>query len=347
MIRLVVTALCVAGMAGAPPELATALAAPSVVAVQTSWQGWVRDDRTGEVFGGAKGYHVTAECGGAVVGGAGLVATAGHCVDDGKEGLLDRAVAELTTLGRVRDPALARRQLAEHAVVEGPRTGSQVVRRVTVTRGGDSVAATVAGAVAEDDLALLQVPWRGLPALAVAPGGVPVGAGVLAAGRPPEEFRQVRVVRRAAPFFEVTAPTVSGGPVVDTRGRLVGVASRGVSVSAGLADLLRGRHAGLGAVDRDYRTGLEAYFAGDYDRAVEYLNAVLGAAPGNEQARRYRDRAAARGGSAPGSGLSIALVVACGVLAAGSGVAGVVIAARRRRADMDTPPYGFPVEPYP
>lgn len=344
MIRLVITALCAAGLVGGPTEHATAVALPSVVVVSTSWQGWVRDEQTGEVFGGTKGYRYTATCGGAVVDGDGFVATAGTCVGDGKNGLLDLAVADLTAVGRVRDRTLARQQLAEHAVVEGARTGSPVQPRVEVTRDGDSVPATVA---AQGDVALLHVPWRGLPALEVAAGDVPVGAPVLVLGHVADgsmpTVADAHVTRRHAPFFEINAPGTNGGPVVDLRGRLVGVVSQDVSVSA----VSLGGDIGLGPVDRDYRTGLDAYFAGDYDKAVEYLDAVLGASPGNTQARQYRDLAVSHGGSTAGNGLLIAFIVVCGVIAVGSGAAGTVLATRRRRTDMDTPPYGLPMEPLP
>src|SRR5262245_51984725 len=102
MIRLVVTALCMGLTAGPSGVQATAIAEPSVVFVATSWQGWVRDTRTGEVFGGTDGYRFTSECGGAVIDADGLVVTAGHCVDSGKDELLDRAVADLAAVGRVR-----------------------------------------------------------------------------------------------------------------------------------------------------------------------------------------------------------------------------------------------------
>lgn len=349
MIRLVVTALC-AGLAVGPPQ-APAVALPSVVFVDTSWQGWVRDTQSGEVFGGTRGYRFTTSCSGAVVAGDGLVVTAAQCVDAGTDRLLDLAVADLAAVGRVRDRALARQQLAEHAVTEGVKTGSPVARHVRVTLGhdvGPAIVGTVAG-----DLAVLQVPRGGLPALEVASGDVPVGASVFVLGRPADgsapTSASARVVGRDGAALQLSAPTPSGGPVVDTRGRLVGVATRDATVTgpAAVAGLLRDKHIGLGPVDRDFRTGLDAYFAGDYDKAVEYLDAVHAATPANEQARRYRDLAAARGGTAPGGGLLLASLVAAALVATASGGAVIVLANRRRRAMMDTPPYGFRMEPLP
>jgi serine protease Do len=109
---------------------------------------------------------------------------------------------------------------------------------------------------------------------------------------------------------------MSGGPVVDTRGRFVGVISQlspGETQSFNLASaaetltaVLRGKavDAALKPVGRDCRTGLAAYFAGDYDDAVEYLDAVLAVTSGQPQATRYRDLAVARGGEPSGNALS-------------------------------------------
>jgi hypothetical protein len=146
------------------------------------------------------------------------------------------------------------------------------------------------------------------------------------------------------------------------RGRVVGVISQlspGETQSFNLAaaaktltGLLRdkGVQDALGPTDRDYRTGLDAYFSGDYDTAVEFLDAVLATTPTHSQARRYRDLAAQRGGEVSGDGLLIVLVVACAAVALAAGAAGLTLALRGRRrrlvAAMNalTPPYGIPVQ---
>lgn len=353
MIRLAVAALCVTGlMPGGTEAHAAAIALPSVMVVSTSWQGWVRDERTGEVLGGADGYRFTTSCSATVIDGDGLLATAAHCVDDSSDGLLVMALADLDALGRVRDDDLARQQLAEHAVFEGPRTGSPVSRRVQVRRGAEVVPATVVDVADDGDVAVLEVPWRGLPSVEVATGDVPVDAPVAVLGHLGDDTaplsEDARVVARDGPFFTLDAPAMNeGGPVVDGRGRLVGVVSKQRTVSAALPTLLRGKDIELGPVDRDYRTGIDAYYAEDYDTAVEYLDAVLRAAPHNAPAREYRDAAVAAGGVAANGGLLLAFLVVCGAIAAGAGAAGIVMVTRRRRADMDTPPYGLLMEPFP
>jgi serine protease Do len=378
MMRLLLAlALCLpaAPAAVSPEEQAAAIARPAIVYIRTSWHGWVRDVRTGEVFGGAGGYRLTTACSGAVISRDGYVATASHCVADGEGFLLDMAVAELAGLGRVRDPALARQQLAEHAVAEGAEPGSPIGRDIQVEWDSDVAPATVVDLVAptEGDIAVLDVPRSNLPAVELATGDVPVGTPVLAIGypastdeatdptlEPSSKNGQVSNHRGqdGHPFLEISAAVthgMSGGPVVDMRGRVVGVISQlspgetqsfNLAASAEtLAELSRGKDA-LGPTDRNYRTGLEAYFAGDHDTAVEYLDAVLAAVPGHPQATRYRDLAAERGG-VPSSGDStfVVLISVCAGVAVLTGAAGVTLVARRRRLLMNapTPPYGFPI----
>jgi serine protease Do len=383
MMRLLLAlALCLpaAPAAASPEEQAAAIARPAIVFVRTSWHGWVRDIRTGEVFGGAEGYRLTTACSGAVISGDGYVATASHCVathaDGGGEGLLlDMAAAELAELGRVRDPALARQQLAEHAVAEGAEPGDPIGQDIQVERDGDVAPATVVRLVAptEGDVAVLDVPRSNLPAVELATGDVPVGTPVLAIGypastgeatdptlEPSSKNGQVSNHRGqdGHPFLEISAAVthgMSGGPVVDMHGRVVGVISQlspgetqsfNLAASAAtLAELTQGKDA-LGPTDRNYRTGLEAYFAGDHDTAVEYLDAVLAAVPDHPQATRYRDLAAERGGvPSSGAGMLVVLISVCAGVAVLTGAAGVMLVARRRRLLMTapTPPYGFPI----
>jgi S1-C subfamily serine protease len=387
MIRALVALLLLnLGQPASPEEQAAAVARPAIVHITTSWQGWVRDKRTGEIFGGVEGYKLTSSCSGAVINGDGYVATAAHCVDRGVDGggggLLDMAVAELTSVGRVRDQAKARQQLAENAVIEGAKTDSPIGRRIQVERMTERGRKDIAPATVVDmaaplkgDVAVLKVPRRGLPALEVATDEAAVGTPILAIGypastdevtdptlEPSNKNGQISSHRTqdGQPYLEISAAVthgMSGGPVVDTQGRLVGVISQlspGESQSFNLAAeartltrVLRGKRveARLGAPDRDYRTGLKAYYDGDYDTAFEYMDAVMAAAP-NPQAKRFRDLAAERGGSAGGgNGVLVVLIAVSAGIAVLSGVAGFVLAARQRRAAMaaPTPPYGFPI----
>lgn len=375
MIRLLLAGAALAGAVHTQPasleEQAAAIARPAVVFVKTFWQGWVRDERTGEVFGGAEGYRFTTSCSGAVINGDGYIATASHCVDPGVDGggagLVDLAVADLAAAGRVRDQALARKQLAEHAEFEGAEKGSEITRRIQVQRATGPDKQDIAPAVvvdlvvpAEGDVAVLKVPRSGLPAIEVSTDDVPVGAPILAIGypastdeatdptlEPSSKNGQVSNHRTqdGHPFLEVSAAVtngMSGGPVVDARGRLVGVISQrspgesqSFNLAAGAATLmnvLRDKDVEdtLGPGDRNYRDGLDAYFDGDYDAAVEYLDAVPGSHP---QARRYRDLAEDRGGEMSDNTTLLVLITIFSGVAVLAGVGGIALRPRN----------GFPV----
>ena len=398
-----------------PEELAAALARPAIVLVTVEWHGWVRDKRTGEVFGGEKGYVVKATCSGVVVRPDGHVATASHCVHTGPQGgagaLFDAAIQELTAVGRVGDPVEAKAQLAEHAVAEGagadrPIGRSIQVERVEATGDGpirDVAPATVVDLVAptDGDVAVLKVPRENLPSLAVRDDQTPVGTPILAIGYPGSAGAAVdpslepsskngqvsaRRTQNDRPFYEFSAAAtqgMSGGPVVDMEGRVVGLVSQGspgetqsfnfAAASTTLLDVLAGKDvkAEPGAHDRDYRDALDRFFADDFDGAVEGFDDVLAASPGHLQATEYRRLAVDRGGSAGGgSSVLIGLAVLCGGVAVATATAGTAIAlARRRRlapvtpgsvpgpvlgsgtvpvppveSDVDTPPFGIPVQ---
>lgn len=384
-----------------PEELAAAIARPAVVFITVEWHGWVRDKRTGEVFGGAKGYVVKATCSGVVIRPDGYVATASHCVHTGPQGgagaLFDAAVQELAAVGRIADPAAAKAQLAEHAVAEGadpdrPLDRAIRVERMEATGDGpirDVAPATVVDLVAPDDgdVAVLKVPRENLPSLAIRDDQTPVGTPILAIGYPGSAGAAVdpslepsnkngqvsaRRTQNDRPFYEFSAAAthgMSGGPVVDMEGRIVGLVSQGspgetqsfnfAAASTTVLGVVAGKDvkAEPGAHDRDYREALDRYFADDFDGAVEGFDDVLAASPGHLQATEYRRIAVDRGGS-PGGGSSwlIGLAVLCGGVAVGTATAGTAIALARRRqlspappvvSDVDTPPFGIPAQAQP
>ncbi len=383
--------LCGAAPAAAAPaspeERAAAIARPAVVFVEVGWHGWVRDPRTGEVFGGTEGYRATTSCSGVVVREDGQVLTAGHCVDPGPLGgagaLIDAAVAELAELGRVRDPGAAARELAEHAIVEGVRPDSDPVRDVRVIRGvgtsdtpdTDVAPATVVDLVAPDegDVALLEVPRDGLPALALAdeddrPAGTPilaigfpasVGRATDTSTEPASKNGQISARRTldGKPYYEISAAAsqgMSGGPLVDMDGRVLGLVTAApegetqsfnlVTASTSALELLRanGITPGTSANDRNFNAGLARYFDGDHAEALEYFDAVLATTPDHRQAWEYRTRAEEHDGGGPD--VLVVLIVACGGIAVLSAAAAVILLARGRRADRDlpTPPMGIP-----
>lgn len=352
-----------------PEERAAAIARPAVVFVEVGWHGWIRDPDTGEVFGGTAGYRATTSCSGAVVHEDGYVVTAGACLDPAP--LVALAVAELSKLDRVEDPATTATQLAEDAVLEGATEGSSPVRDVRVERVVRGLARDVAPATVVDlrgpgDITVLKVPRGRMPAIALADvGDLPAGTPVLAIGYPEaadatepiNESGQITTRRAIAdkPFYEVNAParvSMTGGPVVDMDGRLIGLTTSArtdgnslVTASTSVTDLLRraGVEATTSANDRNYTAGLEHYFDGDYPKAVEFFDAVLAATPDHQQAREYRRSAA--GHEAGGWPLLVWLIVACGAVAVLAGGAGAILLRMRRRAagyDLPTPPYGIP-----
>ncbi|WP_267935809.1 trypsin-like peptidase domain-containing protein [Saccharothrix sp. S26] len=364
------------GGPSSPEEPAFAVARPAVVLVTVEWHGWVRDKRTGEVFGGERGYAVRVTCSGAVIRPDGHVATASHCVHTGPLGgagaLFDAAVRDLAAVGRVADPVTAKAQLVEHAVAEGagadrPIDRSIRVERVEETGAGpvrDVAPATVVDLVAPEDgdVAVLKVPREGLPSVAIRGDRVPDGTPVVAVGyvgavddpsvEPRGENGRVSGVRtrEGRTFYEVgvtVAEGMGGGPVVDVEGRVVGVVSEGEARSSGLAAVSstvlevlvgKGVEAGQGAHDREYRGALDRYFAGDFDGAVEGFDEVLAVSPGHPQATEYRRRAVERGGSAGGgSTVLIALAVLCGGVGVATATAGTAMTLARRRRLVPVP----------
>ncbi|GAA0245908.1 hypothetical protein GCM10010492_51690 [Saccharothrix mutabilis subsp. mutabilis] len=378
-----------------PEERAAALARPGVVFISVTWHGWVRDKRTGEVFGGTGGFEVKTSCSGAIVTPDGHVATASHCVHTGPHGgggaLFAAAVAELAKVGRVRDEAKARRDFAEHGQAEGATPDSPVDRSIQVERmeakGSEQVRdiapATVVDLVAPEDgdVAVLKIPREHLPAMEVRDEQTAVGTPILAIGYPGSASAAVdpslepsskngqisaRRTQQGRPFYEFSAAAthgMSGGPVVDMDGGIVGLVSQGspgetqsfnlAASSQTLTDVLKGKEikAAVGDHDRDYRTGLDRYFEGDYDAAVEYFDAVLAGSPGHQQASEYRKLAADKGGKPGGAPtLLIVFAVLCAGIAIATATAGTaVLMTRRKRLAaasapvLATPGAGFPV----
>ncbi|MET0237847.1 MAG: serine protease [Kibdelosporangium sp.] len=378
-----------AAQPSSPEELAAAVARPAMVFIEVTWHGWVRDKQTGEVFGGTAGYQVKTRCSGVVIDPSGYVATASHCVHTGIHGgggaLLDAAIAELGKAGRIGDPVKAKQALAKNALAEGALPDRPVVRQIQVARmvpDGDGLKrdvaiATVVDLVAPDngDVAVLKVPRARWPAIELRTDAAPVGTPILAIGypgsvpdpnlEPSNKNGQISAHRTQQkwPYYEFSAAAasgMSGGPVIDTQGRVVGLISQGTpgetqsfnfaTATSTLSDLLRRKEitVGLGPNDRNFRTGLDRYFAGDADAAVDYFDAVVKGAPTHVQAAEFRRRAAEKGGT-PSSGgtLLVVFTLVCAGIAVVAAGLGVLLIVRRRRlvSTMDTPPYGIPLLP--
>jgi S1-C subfamily serine protease len=366
-----------------PEQRAAALARPAVVVVEVRWHGWVRDPRTGELFGGAGGYRVTSSCTGFAVHADGHLVTAGHCVDAGPEGageiLFGLAADELVAVGRAADRDRAVAELAEHAVVEGAEDGSPVRREVLVHRGvaydGETLDDTLPAEVvdvapaSEGDVAVLAVPRGRLSALALADDAdLPVGTEVLAVGYPGSANRisdptlepsvkdglvSNRRTVDGVPFYEVSAAAtggMSGGPVVDHAGRVVGLVSHGpagesqafnfVAAGSSIVEVLdrNGVPHGLGPIDRNFRAGLELYFDGRPAEATVYLDAVIEASPTHLQAAELRQLVSEAAPVAAGGGVDplVGWAIGAGAVA----VAAAVAAGPLQLVRLSSPPAG-------
>ncbi len=390
---LALTPLPAAAQPSSPEELAAAVARPGVVHISVTWHGWVRDKRTGEVFGGTAGYEVKTSCSGVVVSPDGYVATASHCVHTGPLGgggaLFEAAIADLGKTGRVRDAAKARKDFAEHGLAEGQNPDSPVDRLIQVerTEAGDTepardiAPATVVDLVAPEDgdVAVLKVPREHLPALEIRTEQTPVGTPILAIGYPGSTSTTVdpslepsnkngqisaRRTQGGRPFYEFSAAAthgMSGGPVVDMQGGVVGLVSQGspgetqsfnfAASAQTLTEILKGKQiqVGVGQHDKDYRTGLDRYFEGDFNGAVEYFDAALAGSPGHQQATEYRKLAVGKGGVAGSTPTTLLVIFAivCGCLAVATATAGTAVLVTRRKrlaalAGGSPAPTGFP-----
>jgi hypothetical protein len=183
--------------------------------------------------------------------------------------------------------------------------------------------ATVVGyrSPAEGDVALLKIDVKDLPTLPFATDAdVRVGTDVLAVGFPGSADITTDVslepsnkdgrisskkTVKGVPFYETSAAMahgMSGGPVVDMQGRLVGVTSWGaeetsainfMATSDTLATFLTSKNVkpATGKFDTLFRGALDDYYAGRYTAAVTKLDELLAADPGQAQAEELRTQA--------------------------------------------------------
>jgi hypothetical protein len=143
---------------------------------------------------------------------------------------------------------------------------------------------------------------------------------------------------------------MSGGPTVDSQGRVVGVNSFGIvgepqafnfirpasAVASLLAD--KGVKNQVGGINSTYRKGVQAYFAGDRDTALKDFNQVLEAVPSHALAQEYRRKALLLPKASSGlSTVVLAGIVAGGVLLLVLLAAGLLLWRRRGGAAAAAP----------
>ena len=245
-----------AGIGGYSEPQVAAIATSGLVRISTQWSGFVGyDSGSGPVR--SERIDAVASCSGFVADGGGYIVTAGHCVDpqDGRQALIHQLIVDLTTSGTLTDTEAA--AVTPHALQSwqagGATDGSPIDRQVSVFAGAvDSGASSAAGLTAsvvelrpvdQGDIALLLVQaGTPLPALRVAPRESEVGAQIGVMGYPSGSdgaidpslaptFIAGRTSARQSgnglPYLQIDAALagMSGAPVVDMSGDVVGVVS--------------------------------------------------------------------------------------------------------------------------
>jgi S1-C subfamily serine protease len=360
-----------------------ALVQPSVVYEAVTWSGYVYD-RYNRQYLAEKTFTVTMQCTGFVVNPDGYVATAGHCVDPvggkdairrqaaqwalenyyGSGGVLsvddvigDYRVDVLGTDGQVDHDRVERTvSVSWGAAVSGVQVEKKKPARVLAFQKYE-----------EGDGALLKVDETDLNAIELADtSGVEISSDVVAVGYPavidsftdPDltptfdagSVSSIKTVSHGLlSVFQLSAELsggMSGGPAVDSEGRVIGVNSShfvgepfNYAVPAErITELMSG--AGVentvSETTRTYRDGIRAYFEGDREEAVSDLEQVLDQQPANGLAASYLAKAEDLPAAPAEDSTSTSWVrwaaVGGGVLVAiGSGLSMLVVLLRRRR----------------
>ncbi|MBI2237567.1 MAG: trypsin-like peptidase domain-containing protein [Actinobacteria bacterium] len=184
----------------------------------------------------------------------------------------------------------------------------------------------------DGDVALLKIEQSDLPVVQVAPASeIAIGTDVLSVGYPGSSdqvtdatyeptFKDGQINSQKTreggllPVYEVSAAMsggMSGGPTVDLTGQVVGVNSFSIvgeteafnfiTPSSLVLETLakNGVSNELGPIDEAYRAGLDAYYAGDYQAAVEKFDEVLALSPTHQQAQEFKVKASQEAANAP------------------------------------------------
>lgn len=342
-------------------------------------------------------YKGTTTCSGFVASSSGDIVTAGHCVDSdsvdfgGKGVVLAQAMADFTHPNGKPWSASAQAAnaeiLREVVDVEGEDSGSPPDRTVQVTVPSLSQRPQPANVVdvqpfTQGDVALLQATGVRVPLLPVAHGEAENGQRIIAAGYPGSvagtvdssaapSFREGSIsgtqTVNGTPFTEVssaTSPGMSGGPVLDLSGRVVGTVSWAPTADPSSADFIadagsvrsllsgNGVQNTLGTGDRAFRQGLAYYFAREYHNAVDQFDRAKALRPGLELITEFRRKAVARypfDVAPPSSGppwWALGAGVAVVVLALGAGLTTWLLVRRHGHKQAATVPAGQPVVPH-
>lgn len=241
--------------------------------------------------------------------------------------------------------------------VSGEPTGKELTARVVAVRPPG-----------QGDVALLKIEAENLTVVPLSDNSdTGVGTEVVAVGYPVSvdlvtdvdfnpSFKEGTISAKkttdagSLQVYEISAAVsggMSGGPTVGLDGDVVGVNSFGITdepqpfnfvqPAQTLEEMLRGEGVQneLGSVTEQYRAGLDAYFAGDRDAAIEDFDAVLQVVPSHQFAQEYLQKTQAL----PAASTSPMLWVLLGAAALlVLGLIGLAVWARRRRAGGTPPP---------
>ena len=197
-------------------------------------------------------------CTGFVVNPTGYVATAGHCVDPGPEGMRSELINAIVQKAAAQDPSVDPGKLFDYAManwkIEGQVGGSQMDQTFTVLRGGangdkpQSLPGRVVDfrPVSQGDVALVKVEATDMASSELASDtDVQVGQQIISVGYPgstdkitdasmdPDNKDGTVSAKKTAgsvPVYETNAALsggMSGGPTVGLDGKVVGINSRG------------------------------------------------------------------------------------------------------------------------
>lgn len=338
-------------LAGAPPALAqsgggggggpdptTATSAervsaevlPGVMQVQVAVHAYMRELTSGETV---EVPDFTLSCTGFAVSPNGVIATAGHCVNE--QDLLDEVADKWAQEDEAQGYAYEESYnlYKNNFKLEGTTGGSPPDRTISVVSASSNI--NQAGPVmqaqivdqksnAQGDVALLKVDATNLSTIEVAPSdAVNTGTAIMSVGYPASRDKFIDLTLapswkdgtvssrqniNGVPFLEITSEMghgMSGGPTVNQQGQVVGVNSGGtadgansfnlVAPSSALFDMMarNGIRSEAGPIDVAYRSGLDDYFAGRYSDAAGEFQQVLDMQPENKMASEYKSKALA------------------------------------------------------